>query len=291
MINQFYLTKVRLDIATQLGLKKAKWFMQSFNRENLRFEVRSKKKNTIDEIIILLTTEYKDQTGIIYCLSRNDCDTLADRLVAEGFKSVSYHAGLKDESRRTVQERWINGYYNVVVATIAFGMGIDKSDVRFVIHYSMPKSIEGYYQEVGRAGRDGKLANCILYFTPADFNRWKTLLQKSTKNKEMLRVSNDMLYEVQQFCLNRRDCRRTQLLKYFGENYDSNQCLLNIEAACDNCISKDEYKDEDFTEIAKITLTTVGHLVGQYGNKNRKENITPTSMVLILCGILFIIIL
>src|SRR5699024_9399099 len=127
---------------------------------------------------LLMQTEFKNQTGIIYCLSRNDCDDLADRLSRNGFKSVSYHAGLSDPARRKVQNDWIDGRFNVVVATIAFGMGIGECDVRFVIHYSTPKSVEGYYQEVGRAGRDGQLAHCILYYTPNDFNRWKSLLQK-----------------------------------------------------------------------------------------------------------------
>lgn len=273
---------MRLDIANQLNLKDAKWFMQSFNRPNLKLEVRHKNKETYNEIVLMLAQQYEGQTGIIYCLSRNDCDSLADKLVADGFKVVSYHAGLNDTNRKRVQNDWINGKYDVVVATIAFGMGIDKSDVRFVIHNSMPKSIEGYYQEVGRAGRDGLLSSCILYFTPQDFNRWKTLLTKSTPNKEMLKISMSYLYDVQQFCLNKAECRRAQILKYFGENFDRRLCLSDPDSVCDNCLSKDSYKEENFTDIVKKILQSIGQLVGP--SSDRKENISPTQLCSILCG-------
>lgn len=274
--------KVRLDIAQQLKLRDAKWFMQSFNRNNLKFEVRAKNKSSFDEITALLHTDFRDQTGIIYCLSRKDCDDLARRLRDEGFQSVSYHAGLSDNARRKVQEDWIHGAFNVVVATIAFGMGIDKSDVRFVIHYSMPKSVEGYYQEVGRAGRDGKLAFCILYYTPLDFNRWKQLLQKSSSSQKLQSVALSYLYDVQLFCMNKAECRRTQLLKYFGEQYDDRLCLANIESVCDNCLVKDDFVEENLTEIVKIILESVRNLVGPYGQ--RKDNISPTTMINILVG-------
>lgn len=275
--------KVRLDIANQLGLKNAKWFMQSFNRPNLKLEVRSKNKQTYEDIVLMLAQQYENKSGIIYCLSRNDCDTLADKLVGDGFKVVAYHAGLNDFARKKVQNDWINGKYHVVVATIAFGMGIDKADVRFVIHNSMPKSIEGYYQEVGRAGRDGELSTCILYYTPQDFNRWKTLMTKSTFNKEMLKTSMNYLYDVQQFCANKAECRRTQILKYFGENFDRHNCIMDPDSACDNCLTRDDYKEENFTDIVKIILSSLGQLVGPF-SPTRKENISPTQLTSILCG-------
>lgn len=275
--------KVRLDIAQQLKLREAKWFMQSFNRNNLKFEVRAKNKQTFEEITALLHTDFRDQTGIIYCLSRKDCDDLASKLRSEGFQSVSYHAGLTDDARRRVQEDWIRGRFSVVVATIAFGMGIDKAEVRFVIHYSMPKSVEGYYQEVGRAGRDGILAFCILYYTPMDFNRWKQLLQKSSSNKKLLSVALSYLYDVQMFCMNKAECRRRQLLKYFGEQYDDRLCLANIESVCDNCLVKDNFVEEDLTLTVKIILESVRSLVGPYGNQ-RQDNLSPTTLINMLVG-------
>lgn len=281
--------KVRLDIAEQLRLRDAKWFMQSFNRNNLKFEVRAKNKYTLDEITTMLKTDFHKKTGIIYCLSRNECDDLAAKLSKHGVSCVSYHAGHDDESRRTIQEDWTKGKFNVVVATIAFGMGIDKADCRFVIHYSLPKSIEGYYQEVGRAGRDGTLANCILYYTPNDFNRWKKLLTKSTINKASVNVAMSYLYDVQMFCLNKAECRRTQLLKYFGEQYDDRLCLANIESVCDNCLVKDNFVEEDFTLNVRTILESVRNLVGTYESQSRNENISTTQLVNIVCGQFFII--
>ncbi|KAH9528049.1 hypothetical protein DERF_002023 [Dermatophagoides farinae] len=273
--------KVRLDIAQQLHLREAKWFMQSFNRANLKFEVRAKTNKCIEEITQLLNSDFRNQTGIIYCLSRNDCDTLAEKL--KQFKCVSYHAGLSDVSRKQVQNDWITGKFNVVVATIAFGMGIDKADCRFVIHYSLPKSIEGYYQEVGRAGRDGQLALCILYYTPLDFNRWKKLLTKTTKQKPMLKMAMSYLYDVQMFCLNKAECRRKQLLKYFGQQYDDRYCVANIESVCDNCLVKDNFQSEDFTQNVRTILESIRLLVGSY-NQERNDNISPTQLTNILCG-------
>lgn len=279
--------KVRLDIAQQLRLRDAKWFMQSFNRNNLKFEVRAKNKSTFEEITTLLKTDFDKKTGIIYCLSRNDCDSLAEKLLQHGISCVSYHAGLTDQARRLVQEDWTKGKFNVVVATIAFGMGIDKADCRFVIHYSLPKSIEGYYQEVGRAGRDGILANCILYYTPNDFNRWKTLLTKSTPNKVFLKMAMSYLYDVQMFCLNKAECRRTQLLKYFGEQYDDRLCLANIESVCDNCLVKDNFVEEDFTQNVRTILESVRNLVGTYESQTRNENISTVQLINIVCGKFF----
>lgn len=278
--------KVRLDIAQQLNLREAKWFMQSFNRNNLKLEVRAKNKNTIDEITSMLLMDFRNQTGIIYCLSRKDCDDLALKLRKNSIKCISYHAGLSDESRRIVQEDWINGKYNVVVATIAFGMGIDKADCRFVIHFSLPKSIEGYYQEVGRAGRDGLLAYCYLYYQPLDFNRWKKLLQKTSNNKTTEKMALSYLYDVQMFCMNKAECRRKQLLKYFGEQYDDRLCLANIESVCDNCLVKDDFVEQDFTQKVKTILRSIRELVGPYGSKTRQDNISTKQLIQIIQGIL-----
>ena len=153
--------------------------MQSFNRENLKYEVRGKRgKKIVTELVNIIRSEFDDQSGIIYCLSRNECDQTAQELKRAGLLAEAYHAGLSDRERFSVQDRWINERdCKVICATIAFGMGIDKPDVRFVIHYTLPKSVEGYYQESGRAGRDGKLAVCILFYHYGDVQRHRRLIE------------------------------------------------------------------------------------------------------------------
>lgn len=170
--------RVSVDILQQLGLKNAKRFIQSFNRPNLKFEVRLKQKNSLDEIITLITTNFCNKSGIVYCLSRNECETLADLFKKNRIKAAAYHAGMTDEKRAKIQNDWTNNVVKVICATIAFGMGIDKPDVRFVIHFSMPKSIEGYYQESGRAGRDNERSYCYLYYSHNDINRLRALIIK-----------------------------------------------------------------------------------------------------------------
>ncbi|XP_054160746.1 recQ-like DNA helicase Blm [Oppia nitens] len=277
--------KVRLDIVAQLGIDKpsTKWFMQSFNRPNLKFEVRTKNKNSYDEISLMIQTDFNRQSGIIYCLSRKDCDDLSLKLSSDGIKVVSYHAGLSDSDRKRIQENWIINKHNVICATIAFGMGIDKADVRFVIHYSMPKSIEGYYQEVGRAGRDGLTSHCILYFNGSDVQRWKQLMTKTTTSKPILQIFLSYLYMTEHYCQNRAECRRTQLLRYFGEVFNAENCTKNIRTICDNCLSKDQYNQIDVTDEAVAILRSLQTLVGQFG-RQRKENISLTKILQIFNG-------
>ncbi|CAG2167930.1 unnamed protein product, partial [Oppiella nova] len=276
--------RVRLDILEQLGIQKesTKWFMQSFNRPNLKFEVRPKKKTSYDEIQNMIKREFNLQCGIIYCLSRKDCDDLSRKLKADGVKCNSYHAGLSDNDRKVIQENWIKNKYHVICATIAFGMGIDKADVRFVIHYSMPKSIEGYYQEVGRAGRDGETAHCILYYSGVDFQRWKTLLNKSSTG-QMVDTFIKFLYMTENYCNNRAECRRVQLLRYFGQKFEANNCSKNQTTACDNCLSTDQYESIDITDEVKAILQSIERLVGKFG-QNRKKNITQTKLMTIFYG-------
>lgn len=161
--------RVRLDVLQQLNLKRCKWFLCSFNRPNLKYVVKPKKNPaTAFEDVLSVIKRFPNVSGIVYCLSRSDCDKMATKLAENGVRAAAYHAGLSDSIRENVQKDWITEKFKVICATIAFGMGIDKPDVRFVLHYSVPKSIEGYYQESGRAGRDGEPSLCILYYNNRD---------------------------------------------------------------------------------------------------------------------------
>lgn len=178
--------RVRVDILKQLNIQRCKWFLSSFNRPNLKYLVLPKKgTSTIAEIINLIKTKFPRSSGIVYCLSRKECDSLADKFVEAGIRSASYHAGLKDAERETVQKNWLTEKYKVICATIAFGMGIDKPDVRYVFHYCLPKSIEGYYQESGRAGRDGLLATCILYYNYSDMQRYRKMMDRKYRTERI----------------------------------------------------------------------------------------------------------
>ena len=156
--------RVRADVVKQLGMSNSKWFLTSFNRNNLQYEVRTKKGkgSCLNDIIALIKSQFQKKSGIVYCFSRKECEDVATELKKNGISAVPYHAGLGGTQRTLMQEQWIKDRAHVVCATIAFGMGIDKPDVRFVIHYALPKSMEGYYQESGRAGRDGRKSTCVL---------------------------------------------------------------------------------------------------------------------------------
>lgn len=170
--------RVRMDILRQLNLANPKWFLSSFNRSNLKFSVLPKKGSAaaLEEIQSYIRSRPNTDSGIIYCLSRKECDDVANALCTVGIKSCAYHAGLTDSVRESRQKDWVTNKVRIICATVAFGMGIDKPDVRFVLHYSMPKSIEGYYQEAGRAGRDGELAHCILYYNYSDMLRYRKMM-------------------------------------------------------------------------------------------------------------------
>ncbi|XP_008211497.1 Bloom syndrome protein homolog isoform X1 [Nasonia vitripennis] len=260
--------RVRTDILHQLGMTNPKWFMSSFNRPNLHYVVTSKKgKNSTEEIIEMIKRDFRNDCGIVYCLSRKDCDSFADTMKSNGIKALSYHAGLSDHQRLEIQGRWISEQIKVVCATIAFGMGIDKPNVRFVIHATLPKSIEGYYQESGRAGRDGENAECILFYHYGDMMRHRKMIEgDSTSNWEAQKTHMDNLFKIVAFCENKTDCRRGLQLNYFGEMFDRSICIARKQTTCDNCRNQGRFVNEDVTENAKALVTLVRDLTKQRGN-------------------------
>ncbi|XP_066947324.1 recQ-like DNA helicase blm-1 [Macrobrachium rosenbergii] len=253
--------RVRVDILHQLGMSDPKWFLSSFNRSNLKYDVLPKKGKKIStEVAALIKAKYANCSGIVYCLSRKECDTTAADLTRAGIKAESYHAGLGDKDRVSVQSMWVNDKFKVVCATIAFGMGIDKPDVRFVIHYSLPKSVEGYYQESGRAGRDGEIADCILFYSYTDMHRLRKIIDLDRANFEARKTHYDNLYRMVAYCENKMDCRRTQLLNYFGEIFDRDKCKRNRATACDNCRSQGSLSVVDVTKETRVILQAVQQL-------------------------------
>lgn len=257
--------RVRIDILHQLKVANPKWFLSSFNRSNLTYAVKEKKgKSTLKDIASLIQKEFGKDTGIIYCLSRKECEDVAKDLQVYGIAAIPYHAGLNDTERTRAQNLWMNGKVKVVCATIAFGMGIDKLDVRFVMHYSLPKSIEGYYQESGRAGRDGEKATCILYYSYRDKHRILKLINmdRSMENQAAKKVHIDNLFRVVAFAENITDCRRSLQLEYFGEKFDRRACIDNKATACDNCLQKGLYETVDVTAESKAIVSTVKDICG-----------------------------
>ena len=220
--------KVREDIKKILGMPDAREFKSSFNRPNLYYEVR-RKNDDIDKEIIKFIKANSGKSGIIYCLSRKKVEELAEILKANGINASAYHAGMDSPVRSAVQDDFIKESIDVIVATIAFGMGIDKPDVRFVIHYDMPKSLEGYYQETGRAGRDGGEGQCIAFFSEKDMQKLRKFMQgKPVSEKD---INEELLRETEAYAES-AVCRRKSLLHYFGETYAEENCKN-----CDNCLN------------------------------------------------------
>ena len=220
-------TKVQHDIQKNLGMLDADVFTSSFNRPNMYYEIRDKTKE-VDKDIVKFIKKHPGKSGIIYCLRRKQVEDLADFLVLNQIKALPYHAGMDSPVRAANQDKFLMEDVDVIVATIAFGMGIDKPDVRYVIHYDMPKSIEGYYQETGRAGRDDGEALCIAFYAYEDIlKREKLSKRKSLAEQEIVK---QLLSEVVSYSESGL-CRRKHLLFYFGESYDKENC-----GSCDNCI-------------------------------------------------------
>lgn len=220
--------KVQHDIQKNLGMLDAKVFKSSFNRPNLYYEVRPKTKN-VDKDIIKFIKSHEGKSGIIYCLSRKKVEELTETLIVNNIKALPYHAGMDSAQRSANQDAFLMETVDVIVATIAFGMGIDKPDVRFVIHYDIPKSLEGYYQETGRAGRDGGEGLCVAFYTNKDLQKLEKFMQgKPIAEQE---IGKQLLLETAAYCES-SVCRRKSLLYYFGEEYQEDNC-----GNCDNCLN------------------------------------------------------
>ncbi|MDR1055843.1 MAG: DNA helicase RecQ [Prevotellaceae bacterium] len=257
--------KVQHDIQKNLTMLDANVFKSSFNRANLYYEVRPK-VNTVKEIIKHIKAN-EGKSGIIYCLSRKKVEELAELLKVNGIKALPYHAGMDSNTRSENQDRFLMEDVDVIVATIAFGMGIDKPDVRFVIHYDIPKSLEGYYQETGRAGRDGGEGQCITFYSYKDIQKLEKFMQGKPLSEQ--EIGKQLLLETVSYAES-SVCRRKMLLHYFGEEYTEENC-----ENCDNCLNpKIQFEGQEFIQLILETVLAV------------KEKFKTEHIVNILAGIM-----
>lgn len=246
--------RVEADIKTQLGLEKAASFRGSFNRQNLFYEVRPK-RSSYQQLVAYLR-ERGPASGIIYCQSRAGTERLADMLNADRFKATAYHAGLESGERRQRQEAFIRDNIQIIVATIAFGMGIDKPDVRFVIHYDLPKSLEGYYQESGRAGRDGEPSDCILFYSYSDMAKHRHFIDEKPTAVER-QAALEQLQQMADWA-NSSSCRRRAILEYFGEQFAGQP-----DPCCDVC--RTPLEKVDYTVPAQMLLSCARRTDERFG--------------------------
>ena len=241
--------RVREDIVTQLRLEKARRFVASFNRPNLTYRVEAKSKSY--EKVRFFIKSRRSEAGIIYCQSRKGAEELASKLTDDGIPALPYHAGLTTSERAKNQELFLRDKTNVICATIAFGMGINKSNVRFVIHYDLPKNIEGYYQETGRAGRDGLPSECLLLYSSGDAVKQRRFIDEKTDPEER-RIALEQLQQILHYA-EAEQCRRSTLLDYFGEKGSEGNC-----GGCDNCIlPREPYPGDGGTLLAQKLLSCV----------------------------------
>ncbi|KAF9532403.1 hypothetical protein CPB83DRAFT_785416 [Crepidotus variabilis] len=267
----------RIDIIKQLKLSPDHAiFVQSFNRPNLRYTVERKKRGLANQIADLINDKYRFMSGVIYCHSRRSCESVAQSLRNKGVTAAHFHAGMPPGEKEETARAWQADEVPVIVATIAFGMGIDKPDVRFVIHYDMPKNMSGYYQETGRAGRDGREADCIMYFSVQDMgNHIRQIEGSDGTTEESKNRQKAAVREVYSFCENVSECRRYQILRYFDEKFTKEQCNLT----CDNCLECRQTVKADVTAQAKSICRLL-----QCITKERKEKVTKTQLSNVLFG-------
>ena len=245
---------VREDIVTQLGLRNPEIIVGSFYRPNLSYRVVQKKDSF--QTLITFISEHRHESGIIYCRSRKGVTKLAKELYKKGIKAAAYHAGLNRDVRARTQDRFVRDDLDVIVATVAFGMGVDKPDVRFVVHYDLPGSLEEYYQETGRAGRDGERSECLLFYSRGDLGKARYFIDKiqnkSEKEAASVRLNAMIAYSET------RQCRAAHLMGYFGEEFTQGRC-----GACDNCLDPGE--SVDGTYAARLAVLCVDALGRSYG--------------------------
>ncbi|XP_026388401.1 ATP-dependent DNA helicase Q-like 4A isoform X1 [Papaver somniferum] len=269
---------VKEDVVQALGLVNCIVFTQSFNRPNLWYSTVPKTKKCMEDIHKFIKENHFDECGIIYCLSRLDCEKVAEKLQECGHKASFYHGSMDPHQRAFVQKQWSKDEINIICATVAFGMGINKPDVRFVIHHSLPKSIEGYHQECGRAGRDGQRSSCVLYYSYSDYIRVKHMISQGVTEpspfaagsrrsnpERMLETNIENLQRMVSYCENDVDCRRFLQLIHFGEKFDSATC----NKTCDNCSKNLSHIDKDVTDIANQLV----ELVKSTGQQNSSSHI------------------
>ena len=244
--------RVRVDIASMLGMVDSKLYVASFNRPNLSYRIipRMQPLKQVAEIL----SDHDGESGIIYCLSRNATERVAEELTRKGLHATAYHAGLPSQERARRQEQFVNDEIQIMVATVAFGMGIDKPDVRFVVHHDLPKNLESYYQETGRAGRDGLPSECVMLYSPADAAKLRTFNEQLTDDVERDHA-NRQLTSLLNFAES-SECRRITLLRHFGEEYQDNSGrAVNTCGSCDNCLTP--RTKIDGTEIAQKYISCV----------------------------------
>ncbi len=269
--------QVQKDLLNLLNIESASIYTKSYYRKNLNLIIEERKKqgNTIANIIDRIKNNYNDQSGIVYCISRANCTKIAKKLTESGIDAEEYHAGLTDKKRKLVQNNWKLGILKVIVATVAFGMGIDKPDVRFIIHYNCPSSLENYYQEIGRGGRDGKPTDCILYYSYQDYIvSEKMVTENDYKIKNELYIKHQLgkLRSVMDYCENFIDCRHKLLCQYFGESLTiDNKCH-----SCDNCLSDEDKYEFNLTNVAKYIFQVI--ISGKSDKQDIKNKFTYSSI-------------